>query len=91
VSQGSKENAAARRARWLSDVSTALDEAHQLATELGIPRLHNPEAVELWARIAAARAQAKSLRLGRSDEDAPQLGPKWSNPVWPKHSIDERS
>jgi len=90
VSQGPKDIAASERARWLAEVSKALDDAHRLASELGIPQLHNVEAVELCARIAAARAQAKGLRLGRAEEDAAQLGPKWSSLVWPKRAGDER-
>jgi len=42
------------------------------------------EAVELGARLAAARAQVQGLRLGRPENRSDEADPKWTNsPVWP--------
>lgn len=77
-------------ARWLADLACALDDAHKLASELGIPQMHSPEAAELWARIAGARAQVKGLRLGRGDDELDEHGPKWTNPpMWPKSARED--
>jgi hypothetical protein len=90
VSREPKETAAAERARWLAELSLALDETHKLASELGIPQMHNAEAAELWARLSAARAQVKGLRLGRSDGEMDDHDPKWRHPaIWPKSSSEE--
>ena len=90
MSREPKETAAAERARWLADLSLALDETHKLASELGIPRMHSAEAAELWARLSAARAQVQGLRLGRADDETDDHDPKRRHPaIWPKSASDE--
>lgn len=87
MSKPPRDVTVAERARWLAELSKALDDAQALASELGLPRMPNPEAVELCARLAAARAQVKGLRLARVDDAADELGPKWSTEaIWPNRS-----
>ena len=83
MSRVPKDVSVAERARWLAELADALDDAHQIASEIGLAHVHHPEAVELRARLAAARAQVQGLRLSRPDERSAQLNPKWSNSVWP--------
>ena len=80
-----KEFTAAERARWLAELSQALEEAQKLASDLGLQHMHIPKAAELCARLAAARAQVKGLRLSRAEDAAEHQGSKWTNhPIWPK-------
>lgn len=80
---------AADRARWLAEVSAALDEAQRLASDMGLATIRNPEARELCARLAVARAQVQSLRLARADDYIEQLGPNWTHPsIWPTNAAD---
>src|SRR6185437_7542343 len=71
------EAPAAIRARWLAELSEALDSAQRLLAHLN-PVDSNSEALELNARIAAALFEVRSLRLSRQliphDED----DPKWT-------------
>lgn len=60
------EAPAARRARWLAELSEALNEAHQLLIGLDIRPEQRGEARELYLRIEAARLEVQSLRLSRS-------------------------
>lgn len=56
---------APERARWLSELSIAIDEAQWLAWRIGVVEGHNPEALELYVRLEIARAEVEALR-GRS-------------------------
>jgi len=92
LSHSPKEFTVAERARWLAELSKALDEADALAVKLGIPHMHSPEAAELCARLAAARAQVKGLRLSRPEEVSGENGPKWSDhSIWPKRTGEAAS
>ena len=72
------------RAHWLAELSDALDEADQLASKLSIARIDGGDALELFMRLAAARAQLQALRLGRPDNGDDEDDPKWRNPpLWP--------
>jgi hypothetical protein len=91
VNEAPKDLSAAERSRWLAELSAALEEADQLAARLGLARMHSREAMELLMRLAAARAQAQALRLGRPDDRSGDTGPKWSNPpLWPDESPEKR-
>lgn len=82
-----KDYTAAERARWLAELSKALDEAHKLAATLGLHHSEGPEAAEFCARLAAARAQVKGLRLGRGEDASGDQSPKWTNhAIWPKNT-----
>lgn len=67
---------AAERARWLAELSEALDQAHQVLAHLDLPVDRRAEAVELLTRIGAARFEAQSLRLSRSLNPRDQNDPE---------------
>lgn len=87
-----KQLTAAERARWLAELSEALDEAQDLASRLGLLQMQGAEAMELCLRLAAARAQVQGLQLARQDdEDAGAVDPKWTNPpLWPDEPVGNR-
>jgi hypothetical protein len=70
---------AAQRARWLAELSDALEEAQELIWRLGMTGVGNVDAIDLSARLEAARAQVRSLRLGRPNELSENSNPEWSN------------
>lgn len=57
---------AAERARWLAELSEALDRAHQALVQLRLPIESRAEAIDLFHRIEAAKLEVQSLRLSRS-------------------------
>jgi len=58
------EGPAAQRARWLAELSEALDQARYLMKALGAAE-GRLESVELYARIEAVRLEIEAIRLGR--------------------------
>lgn len=68
------EVSAAERARWLAELSDALNEAHRILTRLDLPQDHHDEACELHLRIEAARLEVQSLRLSRSLNPRKEIG-----------------
>ena len=64
---------AAERARWLAEVSEALDAARDLIVR---PEFSADEtsALDLHLRIETARMEVRSLRLSRWLQSRPQLG-----------------
>jgi hypothetical protein len=84
VNELPKDLSAVDRARWLAQLSEALDAADQLAFQLGPSRIQSGDAAELFMRLTAARAQLKALRLRRPDDPSGDSDPNWSNPpLWP--------
>jgi hypothetical protein len=73
------EVAAAERARWLADLSAALNQAHQLLVSLDLEGERSLEARELHWRIEAARLEVQSLRLSRSVTQRPEKAPEWTD------------
>jgi hypothetical protein len=65
------------RARWLAELSEALDDARQL-----LPRLPLSDqrtlVEELFLRIEAVRLEVQSLRLSRSLNPREQSEPEWT-------------
>ena len=76
VSSVPTQMAAADRARWLADVSTALNEAHHILATLSLPDEDYPLAMDLHIRIEAARFEVRTLRLSRSSQLRDELSPK---------------
>jgi hypothetical protein len=72
-----RESSAAKRERWLAELSLALDEARELAAELSqSPGLANESAqIAQWVDHAITRVA--SLRRGQPVAIADILGPKW--------------
>lgn len=74
---------APERAKWLAELSDALNEAHDLVVSLELPREQRADALELYLRIEAARLEVQSLRLSRSVQPRPELYPNWMGlPPW---------
>ncbi|MGE5564380.1 MAG: hypothetical protein ACM3ZV_13895 [Bacillota bacterium] len=71
---------AASRARWLAELAQALDEARHVAKELGADE-GRIEAVELYARIEAARLEVEMMRLRRSAGGGQDYGPEWTKDI----------
>lgn len=75
---------AADRARWLAEVSQALDEARALLHALSINEGQYELASDLNARIETARFEVHSLRLSRSFQSRDEKDPKWTRfAPWP--------
>lgn len=58
----------AARARWLADLSEALDDAQTLLSRLDPLELWHLDALDLSARVEAARAQVRMLQSARRSE-----------------------
>jgi hypothetical protein len=68
---------AIQRARWLSDLSAALEEAQALLWRLAPADLRDAERFGLAARIEAARVQVQSLQLARHQKGFADIPPEW--------------
>jgi hypothetical protein len=68
----------AERARWLAEVSDALDQAHQLLSKFDVHDDRRPETLDLYVRIEAARLEVQSLRLSRSLRPRADSAPQWT-------------
>ena len=62
----------AARATWLSELSTAIDEAQWLAWRLGVVEGRNAQALELYVQLELVRAEVEALR-GRDLRNLRQL------------------
>ena len=67
------------RARWLSELADALDEAQKVAWRLGVSEGDSAEAKELYGRIEAARAEVDRLRLSGSRRIREESDPDWTD------------
>ena len=73
---------AAQRARWLAELSEALDEARRLVKQLGAAD-GQLQAVELYTRIEAIRLEIEAIRLGRRYASREEIDPEWFGlPPW---------
>ena len=70
---------AAQRARWLAELSEALDDAQRLICDVGPSSMRDVDRLDLAARVEAARAEVRSLRLGHDDRFAERNAPEWTN------------
>lgn len=77
-----KEGAATQRARWLAELTHALEEAQMLVWTICAQDGANLDALELGARLEAVRAEVRSLRVGRSESPEPNFSPEWTNHPW---------
>ena len=68
---------AAERARWLAELSDALDDAYRLLCNSSLWAERLPQTRELCFRIEAARLEAQSLRRSRSLTRRKENGPEW--------------
>jgi hypothetical protein len=76
------EYAAAERARWLAELASTLDQAHEVLMQLAVAPEKRVAMIDLHVRIEAARLEIRTLRLSRSlqsqgfDPNRSQLSPK---------------
>jgi hypothetical protein len=75
VSQAPIEISAAERARWLGELSEALDSARAVMVRLELDPHGSVAAMELYLRIEAARLQVQALRLRRGEPADQQVDP----------------
>jgi acyl-CoA reductase-like NAD-dependent aldehyde dehydrogenase len=73
-------DSATQRARWLAELADALEEARDLVKQLASEEIRF-DAVELSARIEAARFEVQSMRLRRSTGGGQDFGPEWSKDI----------
>ena len=78
------EDSAAKRGRWLGELSVALEEARRLTRELAAEC--SLEAAELHARIVAATAEVQAIRSMRSSGDRDRFNPEWTKDMLWKRS-----
>ena len=71
------EMSAVARARWLAEISEALNKARDALIGLDIRRELREEAAELFLRIEAARFEANLLRSSRALNERDDKSPKW--------------
>jgi hypothetical protein len=72
---------AADRARWLAEVSIALDEAQLALKKLSLVEDDYDLARGLHVSIEAARLEVQSLRLSRSIKPREQIDPERTEPL----------
>jgi len=71
------EVSAAERARWLAELADALEQAERLVWSIGdLPR-DDPEMIELYGSLDAARAEVQALRVKRVASAPANLQPFW--------------
>ena len=75
---GPTDMSAAERARWLVELTDALNRAHDVLIGLNLRGEQQLEARELFLRIEAARFEVQSLRLSRSLNGRHDKSPQWT-------------
>ncbi len=73
------EASSTERARWLSELALALEEAQKVAWRLGVSEGDSAEAKELYGRIEATRAEVDRLRLSGFRRIREESGPDWTD------------
>ena len=73
------EDAAAKRAYWLADIATALEQARQVVNELAVEG--SPVDLELISRIEAAALEVQAMRLSRLSGGGQHIDPDWINDI----------
>ena len=68
---------AVERARWLAELAVAVEQAQQLAREIGVSDAKRQEAQELYAQLDAIRIELEMLRRARSAAEKAEIDPKW--------------
>ena len=83
------EESAVQRARWLAELSKALDDAERTLWRLPVNPAESPVAMELYLRIEAARLEVESLRVRRNRPFEDQSGLLWTKQVpWERGESD---
>ena len=71
------EVSAAERARWLAELADALEQAERLVWSFGDLPSTNPEMIDLYGSLDAARAEVQALRVKRVATPPADLRPFW--------------
>jgi len=80
---------AAERARWLAELANVLEQAQELVSQLAVADGRRRDALDVSARLEAARAEVQLLRRARISDPPKNLGPNrskqlsWDRP-WPE-------
>ncbi len=82
------DTSAAERARWLAELAQVLEQAQQLVTQLAVTEGWKSEALDVWARLEATRAEVQSLR--RSRRATGDFDPDWRRRLASHHAWPER-
>lgn len=81
---------AAERARWLAELAEALDQAQRLIWNMADAGTTNPELMELYGRLDAARAEVQMLRFKRESPLSPDLDALWPDLPWDRRAEKDR-
>lgn len=73
----SHEPTATERARWLAELAVAIEQAQVVAWRIGVIEGDEPEALELYARLEAAREEVDALRRGSWTGVSQDMDPAW--------------
>jgi hypothetical protein len=71
--------AAIARSRWLGELALAVDQARQLASQLGAAYGRSEEGIQLCARLDAVRLEVEALRRGHRGVPQREIDPRWIN------------
>lgn len=77
VQRSSGSSIAAERARWLSDLVEAIDEAQQLAWRISADGT-NREVLDLYVRLELARCEVEALRRSGWAGQIGELPSEWT-------------
>ena len=72
------EVSGAERARWLAELSVAIEEAQRLLWRLGVSEGDSSAAKELYGRLELARAETEWLRLRGLRRVTEDFTPDWT-------------
>lgn len=77
VNRRGDRGGAAERARWLAELSLAVDQAQRIAWSLGVTEASVAEVEGLYRRLEAARIEIEALRRGALPPRRAELDPLW--------------
>lgn len=90
MKRGPIEASATERARWLTEVAEALEQAQKLAWHLGLLEHKHNEAMELYGRLEATRLEVQALRFGQFTAAQREYDPKWTELTpWKRDAVPE--
>jgi len=78
MKRGPIEASASERARWLTELAEALEQAQKLAWRMGLVEHNSIDAMELYGRLEAARLEVQALRFGQINAAQREYGPNWT-------------
>ena len=83
---------ATERARWLAELAQVLEQAQEVMSRLAVADGRRGEALDVSARLEAARVEVQSLRRTRLSEPPENLDPEWRKQLpWDRHWPEPRA